>query len=61
MYWDAHAAGDDLDAEWTWLEYDAGSDIAPDLFAQVKAQAKSAVDAGTRLVYVPTFYAIAKR
>jgi hypothetical protein len=60
MYWDAGAAGEELDAEWTWLQHDVGSAVEPALFAQARAQARVAVDAGTRLVYIPTFYAIAK-
>jgi SAM-dependent methyltransferase len=59
--WDTAALREQFEAEWTWLERDAGNTIDPVAFARAKAQARADVDAGTRLVYVPLFYALGRQ
>jgi ubiquinone/menaquinone biosynthesis C-methylase UbiE len=58
--WDMEALEAHFEPEWTWLEHDLGSAVDRATFAQAKAQAQEAVEAGTRLVYVPIFYGIGR-
>jgi len=60
-FWNPEALRDNFQAEWQWIAHDVGSFVpSPDL-ANAHAQAKAAVDAGTRLVYLPLFYALARK
>lgn len=59
--WDAHQVYEDAEAEWKWIAYDVGDAVDPATFEQVWAQARAALDAGTRLAYVPIFYAAGKK
>ena len=60
-HWNARCLQRNFEAEWEWLWHDVGNAIDLSTFAQVQAQARAAVDAGTRLVYIPFFYAIGRR
>jgi hypothetical protein len=59
--WDANALRESFDSEWDWLARDVGQAVDPADFARAKVQARTALDAGTRLVYLPIFYALAKK
>jgi ubiquinone/menaquinone biosynthesis C-methylase UbiE len=59
--WGARALAENLEAEWKWLQYDVGDAVDASTFAQAKTQAKAAIEAGTRLVYLPIFYALGKK
>lgn len=56
--WSVDTLHDEFEAEWQWLAHDAGDTVDPSLLDAAKAQAAAALEAGTRLVYVPTFYAL---
>ena len=59
--WDAAALRENFELEWDWLARDVGQAVDPAEFARVKVQARTAVDAGTRLVFLPIFYALARK
>ena len=59
--WDADALRESFEFEWDWLARDVGQAVDGATFARAKAQARAAVEAGTRLVYLPVFYAIARK
>jgi ubiquinone/menaquinone biosynthesis C-methylase UbiE len=59
--WDADALGENFDREWTWLARDVGEAVEEETFAQARAQARLAVEAGARLVYLPIFYALGRK
>lgn len=59
--WDSTALQENFEAEWTWIEQDVGA-LAPEAeLARARAQAQAAIDAGTRLVFLPLFYALARK
>jgi ubiquinone/menaquinone biosynthesis C-methylase UbiE len=58
--WDAGDLRDNFEREWAWLAHDVGGAVDAETFARVKAQARAAVDDGTRLVYLPLFYALCR-
>ena len=60
-HWDAVSLYDNFQTEWDMLRHDVHSIVDQATFAQVKAQAKAAIDAGTRMVFIPTFYGIGKK
>ena len=59
--WDADDLRENFELEWTWLARDVGQAVDAATFARAKAQARAAVEAGTRLVYLPIFYAMGRR
>jgi hypothetical protein len=60
-HWNAQTIYENYAHEWRWIAYDVGDAVDPAEFERVKHQAKIAIDAGTRMIYVPTFCAFAKR
>jgi ubiquinone/menaquinone biosynthesis C-methylase UbiE len=59
--WRAEALREQFEAEWAWLRRDVGDDVDAKTFDEARALARSAVDAGTRLVYMPVFYALGRK
>jgi len=59
--WDVDSGVQDSEAEWFWVRYDAGDAIDAATLDEAQAQARAAIAQGTRLVYVPTFYALGRR
>lgn len=59
--WGIETLRDEFEAEWRWVVHDAGDAVEPDVLAFAKAQAAAAIQAGTRLVYVPTFYGLGRK
>lgn len=58
--WDAATLRAEFDAEWAlWARSLAGL-VADDELARVQAADRAAIEAGTRLVFVPTFYALVR-
>jgi SAM-dependent methyltransferase len=58
--WDAATLHGEFDAEWAlWARLLAGL-VAGDELARVQAADRAAIEAGTRLVFVPTFYAFVR-
>ena len=60
-HWDSQSLRENFDAEWAFLRRDAEEAVGTPAFAQVKDQARAASDAGTRTVYLPTFYAFGRK
>jgi len=58
--WDVDAGVEDSEAEWFWVRYDVGEAVDAATLDLAQDRARAAVAEGTRLVYVPTFYAIGK-
>ena len=58
--WGVDTGVEDSEAEWFWVRYDVGDAIDAATLDQAQARARAAVAEGSRLVYVPTFYAIGK-
>ena len=61
FHWDARALLDHFDSEWEWVQRDVGDQVPSSVFAEVKERAKHAIHDGTRLVYIPVFYALGKK
>ena len=59
--WRAEALREQFEAEWAWLRRDVGEDVDAATVDRVRALAGAAVDAGTRLVYMPVFYALGRK
>jgi hypothetical protein len=59
--WDSKALRENFEAEWAWIAHDAGRFVPEAYLARARAQARAAVEAGTRLVYLPLFYALARK
>jgi ubiquinone/menaquinone biosynthesis C-methylase UbiE len=59
--WDADDLRDNFEREWAWLAHDVGEAVDAAAFGAAKEQARAAVEAGTRLVYLPTFYALGRK
>jgi SAM-dependent methyltransferase len=59
--WDAGTLREQFEAEWAWLRRDVGADVNAATFDRARDQAKAAVDAGTRLVYMPVFCALGRK
>jgi SAM-dependent methyltransferase len=59
--WDPKALLENFEAEWAWIAHDVGSLVPAEDLARARAQAQATVEAGTRLVYQPLFYAMAKK
>ena len=60
-HWDAQSLYENFCSEWKWLQHDVGDAVARPAFLRAKAQAKAAIEAGTRLVYIPIFYALGRK
>ena len=60
-HWDVPSLEAQFEAEWALLQADVGGTVDPETFAQAQARAREAIEAGTRLVYVPTFYGLGRR
>jgi SAM-dependent methyltransferase len=60
-HWSAQSLAEHFEEEWKWLRYDVGGAVDGSTFARIKAQAQAAIDAGTRLVYVPIFDATGRK
>jgi hypothetical protein len=60
-HWDAQTLYENFEHEWRWIAYDVSEAVDQKTFDRVKAQAWTAIESGTRLVYVPTFCAFAKK
>jgi SAM-dependent methyltransferase len=58
--WDVRSLRAEFEAEWALLARDVGDAVDPGSFAEAKARAAAAIAAGTRLVYMPVFYALGK-
>jgi ubiquinone/menaquinone biosynthesis C-methylase UbiE len=58
--WDADDLRENFEREWAWLAHDVGQAVDPATFARVQDSARAAVEAGTRLVYLPIFYALGR-
>jgi hypothetical protein len=61
FHWDARALLDHFDSEWRWVQHDVGDQVSPSVFDEVKEQARHAIHNGTRLVYIPVFYALGRK
>jgi SAM-dependent methyltransferase len=69
-HWDIDALRENWEQEWTWLARDvrlrpsgSGQDepaaiVSPSAFASAQNQARAAIEEGTRLVFIPIFYAV---
>ena len=60
-HWNAQTLYENFEDEWRWIEYDVGDAIDQATFDRVKKQAWTAIQAGTRLIYVPTFCAFSRK
>jgi ubiquinone/menaquinone biosynthesis C-methylase UbiE len=60
-HWSVTELRDNYPSEWAWLERDLGEDVEPSALARAREQAWTAIEAGTRMVYVPLFYAIGRK
>jgi ubiquinone/menaquinone biosynthesis C-methylase UbiE len=58
--WAPRALEAEFEAEWSWLRRDVGDAIELEVFEQAMAEAKAAIQEGTRFVYVPIFYALGR-
>ncbi|MBN1641563.1 MAG: methyltransferase domain-containing protein [Anaerolineae bacterium] len=58
--WDTQSLRAEFEAEWTMLASDVGDAVDPRTFAAAKARADEAIADGTRLVYMPVFYALGR-
>jgi SAM-dependent methyltransferase len=58
--WSIETGVEDSEAEWFWVRYDVGEAVDAATLDQAQNRAKVAIAEGTRLVFVPTFYAVGK-
>ena len=59
--WDIDALRAEFESEWVWLRRDVGDEVDPARLDRVQAQARAAVEAGTRLIYLPLFYGLGRK
>ena len=59
--WDVGSIRAEFEAEWAMLWQDVGDLVDAATFQVARAAARAAVAAGTRLVFMPTFYAYARK
>lgn len=57
--WDVGSIRAEFEAEWAMLWQDIGGTVDAATFQAARSHARAAVEAGTRLVFMPTFYAYA--
>lgn len=60
-HWDAYMLYENFQAEWKWLQYDIGDQVDPAMLEQVKNWDYQAIQEGTRVLYIPIFYALGKK
>jgi SAM-dependent methyltransferase len=58
--WTPRALEAEFEVEWSWLRRDVGDTVEPAVFERAMAEAKAAIEGGTRFVYVPIFYALGR-
>jgi SAM-dependent methyltransferase len=58
--WDPAALRTEFDAEWTLWEHSLSELVPPDELANAKAADLEAIEEGTRFVFMPIFYAMAR-
>lgn len=59
--WDTQELRENFEQEWAWIGRDVGSSVSAEALERTRAQARAAIKAGTRLIYLPLFYALAKK
>ena len=59
--WNPHALRENFESEWALIEQDARAFVPEADRTRARAQAWAAIEAGTRLVYLPIFYALARK
>jgi ubiquinone/menaquinone biosynthesis C-methylase UbiE len=59
--WDGEALRENFEAEWAWIARDASGFVPAEELDRVREQARAAIEAGTRLVCVPLFNALARK
>jgi hypothetical protein len=59
--WGADDLRENFEREWAWLGHDVGKAVDAAAFARAKAQARAAVEDGTRLVCLPIFYGLGRK
>jgi ubiquinone/menaquinone biosynthesis C-methylase UbiE len=59
--WDIESMRAQFAAEWAMLWHDVSEIVDTGAFEAARARAQAAIEAGTRLVFMPTFYAYARK
>ena len=59
--WDSLALRESFEREWTWIAHDVGTFVPASELERARSLAQTAIEAGTRLTYLPLFYAMAKK
>ena len=59
--WDSRGLRENFEREWAWIAHDAGAFVPEVDLGHARAQAAAAIEAGTRLVFLPIFYALARK
>jgi SAM-dependent methyltransferase len=59
--WNARQLRENWEPEWAWIERDAGPSVPAADIEEARSRAHQAIEAGTRLVYLPIFCALGRR
>ena len=59
--WNIQSMRAQFEPEWAMLRRDVGDMVDATTFEAARARAQAAIEAGTRLVFLPTFYAYARK
>jgi hypothetical protein len=59
--WESAALRENFEREWAWIAHDVGASVPKADLERARAQAWAAIEAGTRLVYLPIFYALGRK
>jgi SAM-dependent methyltransferase len=59
--WDARELRENWEREWAWIERDAGPTVPAADLQEARARSREAIEAATRLVYLPIFCALGRR
>jgi len=59
--WDVESIRTQFEAEWAMLWHDTRGTVDATTFEAARARARAAIEAGTRLVFMPTFFAYARK
>jgi ubiquinone/menaquinone biosynthesis C-methylase UbiE len=59
--WDHAALRQNFEREWAWIAHDVGASVSSEHLERARAQAYAAIETGTRLVYLPLFYALGRK
>jgi ubiquinone/menaquinone biosynthesis C-methylase UbiE len=59
--WSSRALRENFEREWTWIAHDVSAFIPASELERVRALARAAIEEGTRLSYLPLFYAMARK